>query len=153
MPTYYIKGGFFSESAIRFSDLQISKKKYSKKLSWAWNTRLNLNFKLRIVFLEYFFFEIGMWKNFIALSEKKPPLVWIKRLLNIKLNVQGYTKSVVRYCFKSNFLQPNHDQSHIIPVYYSCKIESIVLCSFTLHAIKFLFCLCLLERKSKKKIR
>ena len=27
------KGGFFSESAIRFLDLQISKKKYSKKLS------------------------------------------------------------------------------------------------------------------------
>ena len=28
-----LKGGFFSESAIRFSDLQISKKYYSKKLS------------------------------------------------------------------------------------------------------------------------
>ena len=27
------KGGFFSESAIRFSNLPISKKKYSKKLS------------------------------------------------------------------------------------------------------------------------
>ena len=27
------KGGFFPESAIRFLDLQISKKKYSKKLS------------------------------------------------------------------------------------------------------------------------
>jgi hypothetical protein len=27
------KGGFFSESAIRFSKLQISKKKYSKKQS------------------------------------------------------------------------------------------------------------------------
>ena len=27
------KGGFFSESAIRFSNLQISKKKYSKLLS------------------------------------------------------------------------------------------------------------------------
>ena len=37
MPTLEVfqanKGGFFSESAIRFSDLQISKKKYSKKLS------------------------------------------------------------------------------------------------------------------------
>ena len=27
------KGGFFPESVIRFLDLQISKKKYSKKLS------------------------------------------------------------------------------------------------------------------------
>ena len=33
MPQQQTKGGFFSESAIRFSDLQISKKKYSKKLS------------------------------------------------------------------------------------------------------------------------
>ena len=31
------KGGFFSESAIRFSNLEISKKKYPKKLSWTWN--------------------------------------------------------------------------------------------------------------------
>ena len=31
------KGGFFSESAIRFSNLQISKKPYSKKLSWPSN--------------------------------------------------------------------------------------------------------------------
>ena len=31
-----IKGFFFSESAIGF---QISKKKYSKKLSWAWNLK------------------------------------------------------------------------------------------------------------------
>ena len=29
----FAKGGFFSESVIRFSNLQISKKKYSKKLS------------------------------------------------------------------------------------------------------------------------
>ena len=30
---HHFKGGFFSKSAIRFLDLQISKKKYSKKLS------------------------------------------------------------------------------------------------------------------------
>ena len=33
------KGGFFSVSATRFLDLQISKKKYSKKLSWTWNSK------------------------------------------------------------------------------------------------------------------
>ena len=32
-PPFLAKGGFFSESAICFLDLQISKKKYSKKLS------------------------------------------------------------------------------------------------------------------------
>ena len=42
------KGGFFSESAIRFLDLQISKKKYSKKLSWTWN----LKFRNRIDIIE-----------------------------------------------------------------------------------------------------
>ena len=30
-------GGFFSESAIRFSNIPISKENYSKKLSWTWN--------------------------------------------------------------------------------------------------------------------
>ena len=34
---FFTKGVFFSESAIHFSNLQISKKKYSKKLSWTWN--------------------------------------------------------------------------------------------------------------------
>ena len=34
---FVAKGGFFSESVIRFSNLQISKKKYSKKLSWAFS--------------------------------------------------------------------------------------------------------------------
>ena len=33
------KGGFFSESEIRFSNLPISQKIYSKKLSWAWNLK------------------------------------------------------------------------------------------------------------------
>ena len=56
------KGGFFSESAIGFSNLQISKKKYSKK------TTLNLKFKFpankssviggKFKFQEYFFLEI-----------------------------------------------------------------------------------------------
>ena len=35
--TDIIKGGFFSESKIRFSNLPISQKHYSKKRSWAWN--------------------------------------------------------------------------------------------------------------------
>ena len=43
------KGGFFQKVQCVF---QISKKIYSKKLSWTWN----LNFKLRIVFWNIFFF-------------------------------------------------------------------------------------------------
>ena len=64
-----IKGGFFSERSIHFLDLQISKKNYSKKLSWAWNLNFpanysilllagNLNFKLRIVFWNIFFWDL-----------------------------------------------------------------------------------------------
>ena len=53
------KGGFFSESAMCFLDLKISKKNYSKKLSWAWN----LNFKIRKVFWNNFFLRFGDLKN------------------------------------------------------------------------------------------
>ena len=42
------KGVFFSESAMCFSNLQISKKIYSKKLSWTWN----LNFPLKCYWWE-----------------------------------------------------------------------------------------------------
>ena len=58
------KGGFFSESAIRFSNLQISKKKYSKKLSWTWN----LKFQVQDSSLEYFFF--GDLKNELHFLKK-----------------------------------------------------------------------------------
>ena len=57
------KGGFYSESAIRFLDLQISKTKYSEKLSWAWNLNLlftvfggKFKFQAQDSFSEYFFF-------------------------------------------------------------------------------------------------
>ena len=47
-----IKGGFFSESAICFSNPQSSNKNYSKSLSWAWNlnklfTVMGGNFKFQ----------------------------------------------------------------------------------------------------------
>ena len=58
------KGGFFSESAICFSNLQISQKKYSKKLFWAWNLNFppiiaNTKFKFQAQdsFLEYSFWR------------------------------------------------------------------------------------------------
>ena len=54
------KGVFFSESAIRFSDLQISKKKIFQK------TILSLKFKFQAQdsFLEYFFFwDLEIWKT------------------------------------------------------------------------------------------
>ena len=84
-PESCAKGGFFSESAIRFSNLQISKKKIFQKtiLSLKFkfpanNSKVflagNLNFKFRIVFWNIFFLEIWRFKKRIALSEKKLPL-------------------------------------------------------------------------------
>ena len=81
----FFKSVFFQKVRFGFLNLQISKKKYSKKLSWAWNSnfppitlycywRKNLNFKFRIVFWNIFL-EIWRFEKHIALSEKKPPLV------------------------------------------------------------------------------
>ena len=52
----YLKVAFFSESAIRFSNLPIFKKKYSKKLSSAWNLNFVFYFQVQDSFLEYFYF-------------------------------------------------------------------------------------------------
>ena len=64
------KGGFYSESAIRFLDLQISKTKYSEKLSWAWNLNLlftvfggKFKFQAQDSFSEYFFWRFGDLEN------------------------------------------------------------------------------------------
>ena len=79
------KGGFSSESVIRFSNLQISRKKifqktildmkfkipaYNSIVLWAGI----LNFKCRIVFWNLFFWRFG-----ITLSEEKPPLTGMSR--------------------------------------------------------------------------
>ena len=79
MPMMIFKGVFFSENAIRFSILQISKKIFQKtilqlKFKFLANDSKvllagNLNFKLRIVF-----FEIWRSKKRIALSGKKATL-------------------------------------------------------------------------------
>ena len=71
------KGGFFSESAIRFSNLQ---RKCSKNLSWTWNLKLPpitvmlwagiLNFKFRIVFWNIFFWRFGDLKNELHFLKK-----------------------------------------------------------------------------------
>ena len=80
----YHEGRSLLESAICFSNLQISKKKFQKtilnlKFKFpAYNTLLllagNLNFKFRIVFWNISFLEIWRFEKRIALSEKKPPL-------------------------------------------------------------------------------
>ena len=65
------KSGFFSESAMCFLNLPITKKKYSKKLSWTWNLNfppktVNNKFKFQAQdsFLEYFYFEDWeIWKT------------------------------------------------------------------------------------------
>ena len=85
--TFNVKGGFFPESAIRFLDLQISKKKIFQKTILNLKFKIpahniillstgNLNFKLRIVFLEYSFFgDWEIWKTNCTFWKKKTPLV------------------------------------------------------------------------------
>ena len=94
----FIKGSFYSESVIWFSNLHISKKKYSKYLSWAWNLNLlftgNFNFNL----------EIGK-------TEKKTPLENIRPFVFCKIgeNMQWVRKkkyfkpptSQTKFFFKS----------------------------------------------------
>ena len=78
----------FSESAIRFSNLPNSKKKYSKIIYWTWNVKFSpitvlcyimlwagiLNFKFRIVFFGiYFVRDLEIWKTNCTFW-KKPPL-------------------------------------------------------------------------------
>ena len=53
----FTKGGFFSEIEMKFFQISRFRKKYSKKLSWAWN----LNFKFRIVFFNILFFD--SWRS------------------------------------------------------------------------------------------
>ena len=71
--TCRLKGGFFSKSAMCFLDLQISKKIFQKTILSlkfkfpANNSKLllagNLNFRLRIVYWNIFFFwDLEVWK-------------------------------------------------------------------------------------------
>ena len=64
------KGGFFSESEIRFSNLQIFKINYSKSLSSTWNLKFppitvnNLfKFQAQDSDLEFFFGDLEIWKT------------------------------------------------------------------------------------------
>ena len=57
-PDSLAKGGFSSESVIRFSNLQ---QKYSKKLPWAWNSK----FKISIVFWNIFFGDLKNKSHFL----------------------------------------------------------------------------------------
>ena len=77
---------FFSESEIRFINLQISKINYSKSLSWTWNLKFppitvnNLfKFQAQDSDLEYFFWR---FEKRITLTEKKTPLVLLGKKKN-----------------------------------------------------------------------
>ena len=80
------KGGFFSESAIRFSNLQISKKKKFQKaiLSLKFkfpanNSKQQIQISSSGKYFGIFFLEIWRFEKRIALSEKKPPLLKVSR--------------------------------------------------------------------------
>ena len=71
MIKYVLKVAFFQKVWWNFfRSPNLKKKKYSKKLSWAWNLNNskvllagNLNFKLRIVFWNIYFLRFGDLKN------------------------------------------------------------------------------------------
>ena len=78
----FCKGGFFSESSIHFLDLQISKKKLfqktilSLKFKFPANYSIlllagNLNFKLRIVFWNIFFWDLEIQKTHHTFWKKR----------------------------------------------------------------------------------
>ena len=98
----FLKGGFFSEKAICFSNLLISKikdiqKNYPELEIWICCLLLlagNLNFKFRIVFWNIFIFEIGRFEKHIALSEKKPPL----KMSSLKLKLWTKSSAVSSEC-------------------------------------------------------
>ena len=64
---FSVKGGFFSESEIRFSNLRISQKNYSKKIPWAWNlnklfTDMGGNFKFQAQDSFFGIIFLGDWE-------------------------------------------------------------------------------------------
>ena len=81
---FHRKGGFFSESAMCFYNLQISQKIFQKtilnlKFEFPANNSIlqlagNLNLKLRIVLWNIFILDIWRFEKRNTLSEKKPPL-------------------------------------------------------------------------------
>ena len=87
-----VKGGFFSESAICFSNLQqkvFQKTNLNLKFKFpANNSMLKLaeNFKSRIVFWNIFFWRFGGLKNTSHFLKKKPPLVYWKFNFQMQLH-------------------------------------------------------------------
>ena len=109
------KGGFFSESTMCFLDLQISKKKYSKNLSWAWN----LNFPPITL---YWF---GDLKNELHFRKKKTHLV----LRTIKTGTPGFDKlsTALPEGQKKAFLHSKGKQSQYLIVSLLCNMAKTTL--------------------------
>ena len=122
------KGGFFSESVIRFSNLQISKIKIFQKIYpeleiWIsrllWYTIIGGKFKFQVQdsFLEYFFW---IFEKRIALSEKKPPLAvsddysgcWSNSFLRFFLHACPSANYVLRT--KSHYAEKVCEIAHLI---------------------------------------
>ena len=117
---YHTKGSFYSESAICFSNVHISKKKYSKLLPWAWNLNLfftvigrKSNFQVQDGYLEYFVFgDLGIWKTHLTFW-KKPLLIrsnfpkW--KILCVKRKI--YFSLTLNILCKSDWTRKNEPDS------------------------------------------
>ena len=78
------KGGFFSESVIRLSNLQISKKIFQKNI-------LSLKFKFQVQdsFWEYYFWRFGDLKNELHFLRKATFTILLELEWRMQLSMQN----------------------------------------------------------------
>ena len=110
------KGGFFSESAMRFLDLQ--KKLFQKTI-----LSLKLNFKLRIGFWNIFFVEILISEKRTALYSEKSHLYLF--LINYVVNKRK-SNNVVKSVYNGNL---SHILQHLIQVKYQKNLSETFECT------------------------
>ena len=117
----FTKGGFFSESAMCFSNLQTSKSPNLKnkniqktililKFECCCFTAIGGKFRFQVQdsFLEYFYFGVWRFEKHIPLSEKKPP--------SLKLIISNST-----ILFRPGF--HCHQFLHLLSCFWEKKIE------------------------------
>jgi hypothetical protein len=71
--TQIFKGAFYLESQIRFQNLPISQKNYSKKLSWAWNLKfppISVKNSAQDSFFEFFLGDSEILKTNLTFWKK-----------------------------------------------------------------------------------
>ena len=124
-----LKVAFFQKVLFVF---QISKEKYSKKLSWTWNLNFRqihftiiggkFKFQAQDSFLEYFFFgDLEIWKTNHTFW-KKPPLILYPLLENSTTRIGIICKS--QWTIISSSIYSNTGSIEILPKSHEISIIS-----------------------------